>query len=165
MAGDILSLLPQSTRSPAAAGPDLDPLELLAAEAYGDVAVTEIIRPAAILPEEAARQVLVELAHRDARAGGLWISTPSTWERFDVPWADACAPGPSRLIGSMQVSYGVPTRYDITVYRATITSCGQQQGWTVESLCDEALGYGGYTLAECPRAELVAPPKPFRMGA
>ena len=25
--------------------------------------------------------------------------------------------------------------------------------------------FGGYTLAECPRADLKAPPKPFRMGA
>jgi len=35
-------------------------------------------------------------------------------------------------------------------------------GWTVESLCDEALGFGGLTLATCPRADLKPPPKPFR---
>ena len=34
--------------------PGMDPLEMLAAEVYGDVAVTEVIRPAAVLPETAA---------------------------------------------------------------------------------------------------------------
>jgi hypothetical protein len=144
---------------------ELHPMELLAAEAYGDVAVTAVIRPAAILPERAARQVLVELAHRDARAGGTWISTPNMWQRYDVPWDDPYAPGASQLLGTMQVSYGVPTRYDITIYRATITRIGHDQGWTVESLCDNALAYGGYSLARCPRADLTAPPKPFRLGA
>jgi hypothetical protein len=32
----------------------------------------------------------------------------------------------------------------------------------VESLCDEALAFGGLDLATCPRATLQAPPKPFR---
>ena len=79
------------------------------------------------------------------------------------------APGPpapaSVLLGSLQVSYGTPTKYAITIYRATVTTLGSDFGWTVEGLCDEALGYGGYTLAECPRADLKPPPKPFRMGA
>ena len=141
-----------------------DSLELLAAEAYGDVAVTAVIRPAAILPERAARQVLVELAHRDVRSGGTWFSTPAMWQRYDGPWAGLDQPGEAQLLGTMQVAYGVPTHYDITIYRATITVVGSAQGWTVEALCDEALGYGGYTLAACPRADLRDPPPPFRFG-
>jgi hypothetical protein len=38
---------------------------------------------------------------------------------------------------------------------------GQTRGWTVETLCDEALAYGGLSLDNCPRAQLTAPPKPF----
>lgn len=145
----------------------MDPLELLAAEVYGDVAVTEVIRPAAVLPETAARVVLAELAYRDVRTGGCWASNPTLWQRYDRPWngAGVSSPGDAVLLGSLQVSYGSPTRYAITLYRATITSGGTQQGWTVEGLCDEALGFGGYTLAECPRADLKPPPKPFHMGA
>jgi hypothetical protein len=45
----------------------------------------------------------------------------------------------------------------------TITPFGAQHGWTVDDLCDEALGFGGYTLADCPRADLTPPPKPFKM--
>jgi hypothetical protein len=143
------------------------PMEMLAAEVYGDVAVTEVIRPAAVLPEEAARVVLVELAHRDVRSGGCWASSPTLWQRYDRPWngGGASSPGDAVLLGTLQVTYGSPTRYAITIYRATITTFAEHHGWTVESLCDEALGYGGYTLAQCPRAELRPPPKPFRMGA
>lgn len=143
----------------------VNPFEELAAAVYEDVAVTEVIRPSAVLPESAARMVLVELAMRDVRSGGLWASSPTLWQRYDRPWdSDHDEPGRAQLIGSLQVAYGTPTKYAITIYRATITQFGATHGWGVEALCDEALGYGGYTLAVCPRAELSAPPKPFVMG-
>lgn len=137
--------------------------ERLLTELYDDGVVEEVIRPAAVLPEEAARLVLVELALRDIDAGGMWKASPTTWHRYDRP-RDVNDPTPmeSRLVGTMQVAYGTPTRYEITVYRATITRLGTSGGWTVESLCDEALGFGGLTLATCPRAALTTPPKPFR---
>lgn len=68
----------------------------------------------------------------------------------------------AQLIGAIQVAYGTPTRYEITLYRVTVTRYGTQQGWSVETLCDEALAFGGLDLATCPRATLQAPPKPFR---
>ena len=141
----------------------MNPLEELAAAAYEDEAITEVIRPAAVLPESAARVVLVELALRDVRNDGHWWSSPTMWRRYDRPWDDPDAPGTAELIGSLQVTYGTPMKYAITVYRVTITPFGAQHGWTVEHLCDEALGFGGYTLADCPRAELTPPPKPFKM--
>ena len=141
----------------------MDPLEELAAAAYEDVAVTEVIRPAAVLPESAARAVLVELAVRDVRADGLWWSSPVLWQRWDRSWDSPDQVGGAQLVGSLQVTYGTPQKYAITIYRATITQYGAAAGWTVEQLCDEALGFGGFTLADCPRADLVAPPRPFRM--
>jgi hypothetical protein len=138
----------------------LDMLELLVSEASGDEgAVSEVFRPAAIIPDEAARTVLMELALRDQRSGGLWVAEPSVWRRFDRPTGQ---PTPPNLIGSIQVAYGTPTRYEITLYRVTVTSYGAATGWTVASLCDEALGFGGLDLANCPRATLGAPPKPFK---
>lgn len=133
---------------------------------YDDIAVTEVIRPAAVLPEAAARVLLVELALRDVRSGGFWASSPSLWERYDRPWTGAggLSPGDALLLGSLQVAYGTPTRYAITIYRATVTTFGAENGWTVTSLCDEALAFGGFNLADCPRADLKPPPKPFRMG-
>ena len=142
----------------------MNEIERLLTELYDDGVVEEVIRPAAVLPEAAARLVLVELAMRDIDAGGLWSASPTTWHRYDRP-RDPADPTPmeARLIGTLQVAYGTPTRYEITIYRATITKLGTEQGWTVESLCDEALGYGGLSLADCPRAALATPPPRFTM--
>lgn len=137
---------------------------MLAEQAYSDDAVTEIIRPAAVLPEKAARVVLAELSYNSVYGAGVWWASPVLWRRYDRPWnGDGGTAGDAELIGSLQVTYGAPRKYDITIYRATISILGSVHGWTVEALCDEALGYGGYTLADCPRADLQPPPKPFRM--
>ncbi len=142
--------------------------ELLAAQAYDEFVVTEVIRPSAVLPEAAARAVLVEMALRDVSAQGFWHARPAEWRRYDRPWPAAGSNdevadhGEANLLGSIKVAYGTPTRYEITIYRATITSVGTRQGWTVEKLCDEALAFGGLTLANCPRTNLAPPPRPFR---
>ena len=142
----------------------MDPWEELAGAVYEDVAVAEIIRPAAVLPEAAARTVLVELALRDVRGEGLWWASPVLWQRWDRPWDTTEEAGSAELVGSMQVTYGTPTKYAITIFRATITTHGVLEGWGVEALCDEALGFGGLDLATCPRASLSPPPKPFRFN-
>lgn len=137
------------------------PAELLAA-LYDDGDITEVIRPAAIIPEDAARTILAELALGDIGNGGRWQASPSLWSRYDRAWAGRENPGHALLVGTIQAAYGIPTRHEITIYRATVTQAGHQQGWTVETLCDDALRTGGLTLASCPRAELSPPPKPFR---
>ena len=136
--------------------------ELLMTEPYDDGLVCQVIRPAAIIPEESARSVLVELALRDVQNGGLWQAEPTLWSRYDRPWPGDGTAGDSELIGTIQVAYGTPTRYEITIYRVTVTRYGTDHGWTVESLGDEALRLGGLDLASCPRARLAPPPKPFR---
>ncbi|MEI2641018.1 MAG: hypothetical protein U0R28_00370 [Candidatus Nanopelagicales bacterium] len=135
---------------------------LAALDLDSEADVTEVIRPAAIVPEEAARSILVELALRDTTNGGLWSADPARWARYDMPWRTHEDPGGARLLGTVQIAYGTPTRYEITLYRATITAHASRLGWTVVSLCDAALSLGGLTLATCPRAALKAPPQPFR---
>jgi hypothetical protein len=120
----------------------------------------EVIRPAAIVPEHAARLVLVELARRDLTNGGEWQSEPQLWSRYDGPVPDDASRDPE-LMGTIHVTYGTPTKYEITLYRVSITAAGLNDGWTVASLTDEALGFGGLTLAQCPRATVNVPPKPF----
>lgn len=160
---------PGATTAPASGplNPDgrttMDELERLAGEACDDGVVSEVIRPAAILPETATRAVLMQLALNDVRVGGHWQADPAVWRRFDRSWdGEDGGPGSAVLLGTVQVAYGVPTRYEITIYRVTISELGDRSGWTVQVLCDEALGYGGLTLATCPRASLAAPPRPFR---
>jgi hypothetical protein len=126
----------------------------------GTEGLWEVIRPAAIVPEHAARRVLVELARRDLSNGGEWQSEPQLWSRFDGPLGPDGADSPE-LMGTIHVTYGTPTKYEITLYRVTVTAGGVAAGWTVASLTDEALGFGGLTLAECPRATVNPPPRPF----
>src|SRR5436305_12735391 len=99
----------------------LDAWEFLAAEAQDEGVIPEVIRPAAVLPEEAARAVLMQLALRDVRLGGVWDTEPALWRRFDSGWTAAHdRDDEAQLLGSIQVAYGVPTRYEITIFRATV---------------------------------------------
>lgn len=128
-------------------------------------AIQTIIRPAAVLPEHAARLILPALRERDVTCGGVWNTTPTLWQRYDKPWdGPLSSPGSSVLLGSIGVVYGTPTRASITVYRAAVTEEAAAVGWTTESLCDEAFAFAGLTLANCPRAALAAPPSrdPFK---
>jgi len=124
-----------------------------------------MIRPAAILDERAGAQVLQQLRRLDVSAGGVWNATSSLWQRYDAQWDGAGGTrGQAQLIGSVAVMYDSPHRHEITIYKVTVTERGLGQGWTVESLCDDALIWAGLTMANCPRAELGTPPAadPFR---
>jgi hypothetical protein len=140
-------------------------METLASLLYDDVTVTEVIRPAAVLCEDSARAVLEELRIQDVRQGGNWHTEPGCWRLYERPWAGhhETADDQAALIGSIQVAYGIPRRYEITIFRATITVAGSRCGYTVTSLCDEALAFAGLSLAACLRIDLPAPPKPFHM--
>jgi hypothetical protein len=122
--------------------------------------ISEVIRPAAVLLQTEAQLVVAALSNLDVAKGGVWIVNPGMWQRFDHAWdGPGGMAGSARLVGTIASTYGAPTRYDITIYRVTVTSHGHDKGWTVESLCDDALGYAGLTLKSCTRAELKTPPR------
>lgn len=125
---------------------------------------TTVIRPSAVLPDRVARQVVAELETRDVGRGGVWSVSPGLWQRYDRPWdGPAGMRGSAQLVGTIGAVYGTPSKYDITIYRVTITSAGVDSGWTVETLCDDALQYADLTLVSCPRATLPgAGADPFR---
>src|SRR3954447_14800019 len=128
-------------------------------------ALETVIRPAAVLQEQAAQLILAALFNSDARRGGVWNTTTTLWQRYDRPWDGALgSKGTALLIGSLAVVYGTPSRASITVYRASISAEAAAAGWDTDKLCDEAFGYAGLTLASRPRAALTAPPlrDPFR---
>ncbi|HSP38980.1 MAG TPA: hypothetical protein VLR26_14650 [Frankiaceae bacterium] len=131
-------------------------------------ALEMVIRPAAVLPDQAAQLILAGLSAADVRHGGLWSVTTTLWQRYDRPWDGALdSKGSAVLIGSLAVVYGTPRRASITVYRASITPEAAAVGWVIDQLCDEAFGYAGLTLASCPRADLLAPPRrdPFHSSS
>jgi len=124
-----------------------------------------IIRPAAVMREQAAVEVLRHLHRLDVAVGGVWSASSSLWQRYDRPWD---GPGGTRghaaLVGSISVVYDSPRRHAITVYKVTVTEHGRALRWSVESLCDDALSFAGLSLATCPRASMGAPPlrDPFK---
>jgi hypothetical protein len=130
-----------------------------------EFATTEVIRPAAVLMEAAAREILVGLAEDDVRNGGHWLTTTGVWQRYDRAWPEgAKEPGPAVHLGTVRSIYDSPQRYFVTIFRASITPDGLAQGWSVDSLCDDALRHAGLTLAECPRASFAPAPLPFPDG-
>lgn len=126
---------------------------------------TEVIRPAAVLPNEAAVKVLAHLRWDDVTNRGVWNANASVWQRFDRPWdGPGGTRGESSHIGSIAVMYDHPARHEVTIYRVTITAYGVEQGWDVARLCDDALSSAGLTLAECPVATMAGAPAtdPFK---
>jgi hypothetical protein len=57
---------------------------IFATEVY-DVVVTEVIRPAAVVPATSARSILVELALDDVQMGGVWLCSPRGGHATTVP--------------------------------------------------------------------------------
>jgi len=122
-----------------------------------DPHLTEVIRPAA-----AARAILTGMAISSVYTDGLWLAEPSRWVRYETPWTQPHQQGRSRRFGTIRVAYGMPTKYEITLYQVTISQAGLDAGMTPQSLADEALSFGSLSLARCPRTSVSSPPKPFR---
>ncbi len=127
---------------------------------------TEIIRPSAVLAASVAAQILRELEALDVSKGGVWSASAGLWQRYDKPWDGVGGTrGASELVGTIGAVYGTPSKYDITIYRVTVTDAGAVQGWNVDRLCDDALQHVDLTLADCPRAEVAGTRRdPFYKG-
>jgi hypothetical protein len=121
-----------------------------------------VIRPAAVVPERAARIVMDWVAVHDVTHGGVWAHDIGYFKRFSGPFnGPAGMRGTAVLLGSVHVTWD---KYDVTIFRVSVTDEGVAAGMTVDRLCNELLRPTGLTLATCPRADLApAPaPDPFR---
>lgn len=124
-----------------------------------------VIRPAAVIDDRQAREVLSELERLDVARGGTWSGSTSLWQRYDRAWNGPLgARGDAETVGSIFVTYNKPAEYWVTIYRVSITEHGRLLGWTVDKLCDEILAAVGLTLATCPRSEMYDSPlrDPFK---
>lgn len=117
-----------------------------------------VIRPAAVLPERAAREILAWLQTHDVSQGGCWSSAVGTIQRYSGPFnGPSGMRGDAVLLGSLHITWDT---YEATIYRVSITDAGAARGLTVDRLCDEVLAVADLTLASCPRANLLDAPKP-----
>jgi hypothetical protein len=121
--------------------------------------IADDARPNITMSTVTAQALLDELRERDVRNGGIWVSTPTAWQRFSRPWATPDDPAGAQLVGSIYVIYGIPTTYELTIHRATVTPYGQAAGWTPELVCADVLTIAGYTLDDCGRVELPTTPR------
>ncbi len=113
------------------------------------------IRPAAVLPREAAAVARRTLDERDVSRGGVWNATGGVWQRYDRPWTGAAGSrGGAELLGSIGVIHDQPGNGDIALYKVTLTAAGRQLHFTEEALANEVLGYAGLSLATCSRSEI-----------
>jgi hypothetical protein len=122
-----------------------------------DVIATDS-RPNVTMSSLVAQSLLDELRVRDVRNGGTWLCTPTAWQRFSRPWGSAEDRAGAQLIGSVYVMYAVPTSYDVTIHRATVTPYGKATGWTPELVCADALSAAGVVLSDLGRVELPTTP-------
>jgi hypothetical protein len=121
-----------------------------------------VIRPAAVVPERAARQMLAWLEQNDVGSGGQWSHDVGSIQRYSGPFDGVAGMrGSARLLGSLHITW---EKYQVTIFRAHVTDEGVAAGLTVDALCDEVLAVAGLTLASCPRADLLAAPvaDPFK---
>jgi hypothetical protein len=117
-----------------------------------------VIRPSAIVPEHAARELLAWVAKHDVSHGGVWAHDIGYFKRFSGPFDGiAGMRGSAVLLGTIHITWD---KYDVTIFRVSITEEGAARGMTVEGLCDELLLHAGLTLATCPRAHLAPAPAP-----
>jgi hypothetical protein len=113
-----------------------------------------IIRPAAVIPVHAARELVTWFQRNSLENGGLWNVGSSTgiWQRYDKVWNGAFgARGDSQLVGTIYVTYDMPRKHEVVVHRVQITDHGLMLGWTSTTLVDEVLAYVGLTIDTCPR--------------
>ncbi|MBK5305770.1 MAG: hypothetical protein JJD92_03690 [Frankiaceae bacterium] len=122
------------------------------------VETNRVIRPSAIVPEHAARQLMAWVAVHDVTHGGVWAHDIGYFKRFSGPFNGAGGMrGSSVLLGTIHVTWD---KYDVTIFRVSLTDEGVQAGMTVEGVCNELLLHAGLTLATCPRADLAPAPAP-----
>lgn len=117
-----------------------------------------VIRPAAVVPERAVRQIMTWLEQNDVGGGGCWASDTNSFQRYTGPFDGmAGMRGTAKLIGSIHITWD---KYEVTIFRVHVTDEGVARGVTVDALCDEVLAVAGLTLDSCPRAALAPAPAP-----
>ena len=117
-----------------------------------------VIRPSAIVPEAAARQLMAWVSEHDVSHGGVWAHDIGYFKRFSGPFDGVGGMrGSALLLGTIHVYW---EKYDVTIFRVSITDEGAVRGMTVDGLCNELLLHAGLTLATCPRANLAPAPAP-----
>ena len=136
----------------------------LAPYAVSKPALASQVRPALVLAEREARELLRISALYDVSKGGRYAAGPAGIQVWSGPFDGPNGTHGSAVhLGSVDWSYDTPSRHYATVYRAMVTADGVARGDTTESILGAVLELVGLTT-DGPRLEMAAPPSrdPFR---
>lgn len=128
------------------------------------LAVQSQVRPALVLPEREARNLLSAAARGDVSRGGVYSAGPAGIQIWSGPWdGPGGSHGSAEHLGSVDWSYDTPARHYITVYRVLVTASGAGNGFTTGGVLEQVLSLGGLRADGTTLAMAVPPPRdPFR---
>ncbi len=126
-------------------------------------ALASRVRPALVLDEQVARQLLGEAARHDVAVGGKFSAGLAGVQVWSGPWLDSDRPGDAVHLGSVNWTYNTPSKHYATIYRTMVTRFGIERGETTESILRAVLGLADLDI-DGPRIEQPAPPErdPFQ---
>jgi hypothetical protein len=120
-------------------------------------AVASQVRPALVLTERQARELLAMAQRGDVSRGGCFSAGPAGVQVWSGPWdGESGRHGSSEHLGSVDWCYDTPTRHYITIYRVLVTARGAALGQTTSGLLARVLAMAG--VASDAQAHLAAPP-------
>ncbi|MCA1824659.1 MAG: hypothetical protein ABR520_04250 [Mycobacteriales bacterium] len=138
----------------------------ISAHAVAKPALASQIRPAIVLTERDARDLLNAAALRDVAADGRFSAGPAGVQVWSGPFdGDNGAHGTAVHLGSVDWSYNTPVKHYATIYRAMVTAAGVAAGETTETVLGTVLTLVGLSL-DGSRVQLARPPAtdPFAAG-
>ena len=129
----------------------------------GGAALASQVRPALVLPERQARDLLRAAERGDVSRGGCFSAGPAGVQVWSGPWDGVGGShGTSEHLGSVDWCYDTPTRHYITIYRVMVTARGAASGQTTEGLLARVLSLAGVTSDQSAALPVPPPRDPFR---
>ncbi|HVF19231.1 MAG TPA: hypothetical protein VNA14_03200 [Mycobacteriales bacterium] len=142
----------------------IDPLGFsLPMQGTHPAALASRVRPALVLDELVARELLLEAKRLDIAVGGRFSAGIAGVQVWSGPWRTRDDAGDAVHLGSVNWTYNTPARNYVTIYRTMVTKHGIGRGETTESVLRSVLTLGNLDI-DGPRIEQPLPPErdPFQ---
>lgn len=124
------------------------------------------VRPALVLQEKQARELLAAAERGDVSRGGCFSAGPAGIQVWSGPWDGLLGRhGTSEHWGSVDWCYDTPSRHYITIYRVLVTAEGAAAGQTTTGLLTRVLSLAGASISLPGSLPLPPPRDPFRSEA
>lgn len=136
----------------------------LAPHAVAVPALSSHVRPALVLAEGEARDLLERAARQDVASGGRFSAGPAGLQVWSGPFdGPNGSRGSSVHLGSVDWAYDTPVRHYATIYRAMVTAAGVEAGETTETILRAVLQLAEIRM-DGSHVTMPAPPPrdPFR---